>query len=99
LPPGVRLVSITPEAREGILKLKIAAVSRSAEEGLALVGKLDARKEFSHVFLLSQTDAGDGGAECTYEMIHLPVADAGDAADAAPAEAPAPAASPDDEAA
>jgi Tfp pilus assembly protein PilN len=99
LPPAVRLVSITPEAREGILKLKIAAVSRTAEDGLALVGKLDARKEFSNVFLLSQTDAGDGGAECTYEMVYFPVADAGDAADAAPAEAPAPSASPDDEAA
>jgi len=102
LPPDVRLVSITPEPKEGILRLKIAAVSRTAEEGLALVGKLDARKEFSDVFLLSQTDAGDGGAECTYEMVYHPVADAADAANAADATAadtPAPSASPDDEAA
>jgi Tfp pilus assembly protein PilN len=94
LPADVRLVSITPEPKEGILRLKIAAVSRTAEEGLALVGKLDARKEFSDVFLLSQSDAGDGGAECTYEMVYHPVADA---ADAAAAEAPAPSATPDDE--
>jgi Tfp pilus assembly protein PilN len=97
LPPDVRLVSITPEPKEGILKLKIAAISRTAEEGLALVGKLDARKEFSDVFLLSQTDAGDGGAECTYEMVYHVVADA--AEPAASADVPAPAATPDDEAA
>jgi hypothetical protein len=96
LPPDVRLVSITPEAKEGILKLKIGAVSRTAEQGLALVGKLAARKEFSQVFLLTQTDATDGGAECTYEMVYIPQAEPAEPAEAASA-APAPEPSPDEE--
>jgi len=101
LPPDVRLVSITPEAKEGILKLKISAVSRTAEQGLALVGKLAARKEFSQVFLLSQTDAPDGGAECTYEMVYVPLPEPAGEAGPAPAPEPSPeeeeAAPPDEE--
>jgi hypothetical protein len=88
LPPDVRLESITPELKEGVLKLKIGAIARTAEEGLALVGKLEARNEFAQVYLLNQTDGGEG-ADCRYEMVYLPVPVTEPVAAASPAAAEA----------
>jgi Tfp pilus assembly protein PilN len=88
LPRDVRLVSITPELKDNVLKIKINAISRTAEEGLALVGKLEARSEFAQVNLLSQTDEGEG-ANSKYEMVYLAVAEPEPAAPAGPEAAPA----------
>ena len=67
LPEGVRLVSITPEVKEGQVRLDVDAVVRSAEDGLELVQILQGRDEFADVYPLRVGKTADGG-EFRYTM-------------------------------
>jgi Tfp pilus assembly protein PilN len=56
LPPGVRLVSVSPEPGEGGTALTLTAVGRGGEDALALLQSLQAHGDFEGAFL-------DGWAE------------------------------------
>jgi Tfp pilus assembly protein PilN len=70
LPPGVRLVSITPSVKEGELQLDLSAVARAPEDGFSFMRALQERKEFQQVNLLG-VGVGAEGAELAYSMRYL----------------------------
>lgn len=72
-PPGVRLLSITPNVREGDLRLELKAVARTAEEGFDFLRALQQQRDFPEATLLSVDDAV-GGTDLTYETRYLPAA-------------------------
>jgi Tfp pilus assembly protein PilN len=51
LPPGVRLVSVSPEPGEGGTALVLTAVGRRGEDALALLQSLQAHRDFEGAFL------------------------------------------------
>lgn len=70
LPPGVRLVSITPKIERGERLLDLTAVARSNEDALELIRVLEDRPEFEDV--LPRTRSGESENEFRYTMIYHP---------------------------
>ena len=71
LPPGVRLVSITPTMKEGQVWLQMSAVARRFEDRQALFQSLQKSPEFQEVFLESSGET-DSGEEFTYVARYTP---------------------------
>lgn len=71
LPPGVRLLSIAPNVKDGQVWLQINAVARRFEDRQALLRSLQQSPEFQEVFLESagETEAGE---EFTYVARYTP---------------------------
>ncbi len=79
LPPGVRVVAIAPESREGAMSLHITAIAQTQEAGLAFLARLQARPEFKDVYPLRVSDeAGRGGKAFEYVMRYDSAADTGE---------------------
>jgi hypothetical protein len=70
LPPGVRLVSISPKIEKGERLLDLTAVARSNEDALELIRVLEDRPEFEDV--LPRTRSGESENEFRYTMIYHP---------------------------
>ncbi len=60
LPPGVRLVSVSPRDEEGGIELALVAVGRSDADALALLQELQAHGEFEQAFLERWSDGREG---------------------------------------
>lgn len=60
LPPGVRIVSVSPRSGDGRLELSLAAVGREGADALALFKALQSHADFEGAFLNSWTERGDG---------------------------------------
>lgn len=94
MPPDVRLVSLSPEAHKGAVRLTVRAVAESLDGGIAFVRALEQREEFSDVYLLRADDRG-GSSEFDYRLLFRPPpAPAG----GAPPAVDVPGAGPEDEA-
>ena len=75
VPADVRLLGISPQAREGSLRITLDAMTRESVDAVTLVETLDARPEFEEVFLLKLAVDGEG-MRCNYEMTYRPGATA-----------------------
>jgi Tfp pilus assembly protein PilN len=86
LPPGVRLVSITPNLKDGQVWLQMSAVARRFEDRQALFQSLQKSPEFQEIFLESagETEAGE---EFTYLARYTPGAVPAEPVEPPPAEA------------
>ncbi len=60
LPPGVRLISVSPNEARGRTELNLAAVGRSNEDALALMASLQAHPDFEGAFLNGWTEGREG---------------------------------------
>jgi Tfp pilus assembly protein PilN len=60
LPEGVKLVSISPQTKEGRTDLSLTAVGRRAEDALALLHSLQAHGAFEGAFLNGWSEGHDG---------------------------------------
>jgi Tfp pilus assembly protein PilN len=60
LPPGVRLVSVSPKDGQGGMELSLAAVGRQVSDPLALFEALQSSPDFERVFLNSWTEGRNG---------------------------------------
>jgi Tfp pilus assembly protein PilN len=68
LPPGVKLVSISPGGKEGRTELSLTAVGRSNEDALALMASLQAHEDFDKAFLNGWSEGREGfDITCTVE--------------------------------
>jgi Tfp pilus assembly protein PilN len=81
IPPGVRLVSVSPGWEKGRLRLGLRVLARTSDAGFELVQALEDQPDFEEVYPLSkQGDAGSGdGFQFELTMLYR--------ASAAPAEA------------
>jgi Tfp pilus assembly protein PilN len=78
LPPGVRLVSVTPAIKSGVLVLSLSAVGRSVEDALALPKALEAQGEFEGAFPEGYAETSDGvTTTCTVRYLGRPAGAAG----------------------
>ena len=70
LPPGVRLVAVTPGSGGGTTELTLTAVGRSSEDALALLQSLQAHADFEGAFLNGWTEGRDGvDIACTVHYV------------------------------
>lgn len=70
LPPGVRLVSLRPDSRSGVLTLTLAAVGRSVDDVLAIPKALRAQGEFDWASLEGYSETQNGvDANCTVRYL------------------------------
>ena len=76
LPPGVRLVSVSPRDGRGGLVLTIAAVGRQGEDALALLAALQSQGDFEESFLNGWTE-GRNGVDISCTVRYEPKAGAG----------------------
>ena len=60
LPPGVKLVSISPQTKAGRTELTLTAVGRRTEDALALLQSLQAHGGFEGAFLNGWTEGREG---------------------------------------
>jgi Tfp pilus assembly protein PilN len=60
LPPGVRLVAVSPDEEEGQTDVALVAVGRSSEDALALMASLQSNEEFERAFLTGWTEGREG---------------------------------------
>jgi len=60
LPPGVKLVSVSPQTKAGRTELSLTAVGRRTEDALALLQSLQAHEGFDGAFLNGWTEGRDG---------------------------------------
>ncbi len=60
LPPGVRLVSIAPQVKDGRTQLAMTAVGRGTEDALALFQALQTHEAFEGAFLNGFTEGPEG---------------------------------------
>jgi len=72
LPPGVRLLAISPDVDDGVMRLELTAVARSYEQGIELIRILEERPEFADVLPISR-DAEEE-SRFQYEMRYVPQA-------------------------
>ncbi len=89
MPPGVKLVSVSPTEERGQTELKLVAVGRSNEDALALMASLQAHPQFEGAFLDGWNEGREGfDISCTvrYAPKARPVAKGKPVADP-PAEA------------
>lgn len=87
LPPGVRLLTISPRLQKGVILIEVTAATRSYEDGLEMIRTLEDRPEFADVFPLSRDAEED--ARFRYTMRYLPPAAGAPVAPAAPSPPPA----------
>lgn len=78
LPTGVRLVSITPNLKDGQVWLDISAVARRFEDRQKLLHSLEESPQFEEVFLRNAGET-DRGEEFSYSARYLPGVVAGTA--------------------
>jgi hypothetical protein len=90
LPPGVRLLTISPSVEKGTVKLDVTAATRSYEAGLEMIRVMEDRPEFADVLPLSRSDEDD--ARFHYRMRYLPPPPGAPRATTPAAGGPAPAA-------
>jgi hypothetical protein len=69
VPADVRLLGISPQAKEGTLRIALDAVAQESVDAVTLVETLEARPEFEDVFLLKLAVDGEG-MRCNYEMTY-----------------------------
>ncbi len=70
LPPGVRLVSVTPTVKGGALALALSAVGRSVDDALALPKALEAQGEFEGAFPEGYSEGPQGvSTTCTVRYV------------------------------
>lgn len=60
LPPGVKLVAISPQMKAGRTELSLSAVGRRTEDALALLQSLQAHEGFEGAFLNGWTEGHEG---------------------------------------
>jgi Tfp pilus assembly protein PilN len=73
LPPGVRLVAVTPASGRSSTELTLSAVGRSSEDALALLQSLQAHADFEGAFLNAWTEGRDGvDIACTVHYVPKP---------------------------
>jgi Tfp pilus assembly protein PilN len=60
LPPGVRVMSVAPDAEDDRLIVELSAFLRAPQDGLDMVRRLEDSDEFSDVTPLSTSEMGDG---------------------------------------
>jgi Tfp pilus assembly protein PilN len=72
LPPGVRLLTISPDVDHGVMRLGLTAVARSYEQGIELIRTLEERPEFADV--LPRSRDAEEQSEFQYEMRYVPQA-------------------------
>jgi Tfp pilus assembly protein PilN len=77
LPPGVKLVSISPQEESGRTELTLAAVGRRGEDALALLQALQSSEEFEGAFLRGWGERPDGGVDISCTVRYAPKAQAG----------------------
>ena len=71
LPPGVKLVSVSPQTRAGRTELSLTAVGRRTEDALALLQSLQAHEGFEGAFLNGWTE-GREGIDISYTVGYAP---------------------------
>ncbi len=70
LPPGVRLVSVSPSSSVGPIVIRLAAVGRSVDDALALPKALMAQGEFAEAFLDNYAETPEGVTiSCTVRYV------------------------------
>jgi hypothetical protein len=70
LPPGVRLVSVSPREGPGGTELALSAVGRGGDDALALLKALKSRDEFEAAFLNGWEEKPEGTAiTCTVRYV------------------------------
>jgi Tfp pilus assembly protein PilN len=72
LPPGVKLVSVSPTEEGGQTDLALVAVGRSDEDALALMAALQQHEEFDRAFL-SNWREGREGFDITCTVRYVPM--------------------------
>jgi len=81
MPPSVRLRQVTPGGDSGPVEVRLTAVARTVEDGLAFLAALRARPEFADAFLGSLSES-QNGIELQYTMRYAPRAPATPSAEA-----------------
>ena len=71
LPPGVKLVSISPQEEGGGTQLALAAVGRGNEDALALLKSLQSHEEFDGAFLNGWGE-GPAGVDISCTVLYAP---------------------------
>jgi len=71
MPPSVRLRQVTPGGDAGPVEVRLTAVARTVEDGLAFLSALRARPEFADAFLGSLSES-QNGIELQYTMRYAP---------------------------
>ncbi|HUL77266.1 MAG TPA: hypothetical protein VL691_08385 [Vicinamibacteria bacterium] len=71
LPPGVRLVSVSPKAGASGTEMDLVALGRREEDALALLQSLQSRDEFEGAFLNGMNETPDG-INITCSVRYLP---------------------------
>ena len=72
VPPGVRIVSILPDQKDGRTNLKLEALAQTQGEEFELLRSLEARPEFSVVYPLTVSEDAQGLRRTTYSMVYEP---------------------------
>jgi Tfp pilus assembly protein PilN len=76
LPPGVRLVSISPRDSQGRMELALTAVGREGDDAYALMGALQSHGDFEAAFLNGWTPGREGvDISCTVRYAPKPAAE------------------------
>jgi hypothetical protein len=71
LPPGIRVVNLTPRVESGRVSLEMTVMARNATDGLELLPILEQRPEFEGVYPVS-VSTRDDGSEYRYAMVYRP---------------------------
>ncbi len=75
VPPGVRLVSVSPGWEKGRLRLGLRVLAQTSEAGFELVQALEDQPDFDEVYPISkQADSGGGAYSFELTMLYLPSA-------------------------
>ncbi len=72
LPDGARIDSLNHDQKDEQLTLVLEARLKSAEEGLELVRRLEARPEFEQVYPVGTGHSQDGDEQLRCRMLYLP---------------------------
>lgn len=71
LPPGIRLLAITPSLSAGQIRLELAAVARTREEGFDFARALQEQGSFRNVLPVS-VETSPKGEQFSYTMVYRP---------------------------
>jgi Tfp pilus assembly protein PilN len=75
VPPGVRLMSVSPGWEKGRLRLGLRVLAQTSDAGFELVQALEDQPDFDEVYPLSkQADSGGGAYQFELTMLYLPSA-------------------------
>ncbi len=91
LPPGVRLVSVSPSHTDGTTEVRLTAVGRGVDDAIALPKALEAQGEFEAAFLDGYGETNEGVTiTCSVRYVGAPTPDATRVEASVPSAAPAP---------